>query len=188
LQFNHFKFTNVDKIFLTLEIPWESIRLFEKRYIQTLEGPKIDVLSLKKATLNSSKINIDGNKVTFEKDLLKDGLSINSAVIFFQGVNNLGADGFVEKVRSNDEEIDVYIYDSNPNTEFKGQIRNGKVKIPTFGMGFEELFSILEQSNVISRVSVYSFLITNKESFYSLIGEKRLNFEDVIQSLKNFGK
>lgn len=180
----------MSRITLTLEYPWESIRSFRERYIRTVEGPKIDVLSLKKAELNSNKITVNSRVVSFDHDLLKSEIGSKS-IIFFHGVNDNGADGFVKNIRSEDEEIDIYYYDSNPTIGLKGY-SNGDIKIPTFGMEYEELFNILEESGVINRVSVFSFIILNKGAFYELSGDKRRTMDEVLEimaiQLKNAEK
>ena len=85
-------------ISLTLEIPWESVRTFNKQFIRTAEGPRIDILSLKKAELNSNKISIKSKQISFDEDLLKSPFHLKST-IYFKGVNNSGADGFVKNIR-----------------------------------------------------------------------------------------
>lgn len=175
-------------ITLTLDFPWESIRTYTERHVKTKEGPRIDVISLSKALLNSpKKISIDNHIVKFDEDLLRNGITINSPIIYFQGVNFDGADGFVKNVKYHEEQIEIYYYDSNPVIGLKSY-SYGEIKIPTFGMDFNELFNILEETSVIRRISVFSFLILNKDAFYKLSGCKRLSFAEALETIKSIAK
>lgn len=167
----------------TLKYDWNEIRNFTERYIPTLEGVKIEIISLKKAEINSKNIEISGTKIKFDNNLLKTKRIGN--ILYFEKVNNLGADGFVKSIDVENEVITFDFFDSRSPIYPVKVVTKGIHTMPTFGYSFEDLFTLLENSNVILRISIYAFLVIDKDSFYRLLNLKSMTLDEFIEYFRD---
>jgi hypothetical protein len=170
---------------ITLPFEWSDARNSPKRYVTSLEGVEVDLLTLTKVDLNK-KLDHDGCFIYFKDEQVVKGNSKLSVDEFLK-TNPLRIYG-VGSYKSH-----CAIYGFNPHEELlsvsftdnvSGVNTVKKTTLKTFGYTQEEILNLIESTGVIKRACLDAFIVVSREGFYSWMGEEFMTGELFFEKLK----
>jgi hypothetical protein len=170
---------------LTLPFNWSEAKESPLRYVTTIEGVIVDLLTLTKVDLND-KLKYEGNLIYFEdKQVVKGNSSLS--VIDYLKDNPLRLSG-VGPYKSHctivnyDQVKEILTVKFTDNLYSTNLVKEKNLR--TFGYSKEELLNLIESTGVIKRACLTTFVVINREPFYSWLGDEFMTENLFIENLK----
>ena len=173
---------------ITLPFEWKDARNHHSRFVTSLEGYQIDLLNLTKVFLNK-QLDYDGNKIHFKSNRVV--MPFNSKItveeylsnkpLVMNGIGQFSSHVVIKNVSYDKEIIHAYFLDKVSGLSYA----NKSLKLRTFGYPIEVILNKIEEIGTIYRATKDSFVVLNREDFYSWIGEELLTRDIYIERLIN---
>lgn len=170
---------------ITLPFDWSEARKSPDRYVYSLEGIKVDLLTLAKVDLNK-KLDHDGRQIHFKEEQVVKGESsmslddyLKSKPLRLIGVGNYKSHCVIHRFHSKEELFDVSFTDNFLNTNVVK-----KTSLRTYGYSQDELLDLMESVGAIKRACKDAFIVISREGFYAWMGEPFMTGELFFEHLK----
>ena len=157
----------------------------QERYVTSLEGITVDLLTLTKVDLNN-KLDYDGNVIRFKSEQVVKRNSLLSVSEFLQdnplrlsGVGIFKSHCVIKGFNDKEEVLDGRFTDN-----FFGANVVKNISLKTFGYSPIEIIKLIESTGVIKRACRNAFIVLNKELFYKWMGEEFMTGELFFEYLK----
>lgn len=174
---------------ITLPFDWSEARNSPERYVYSLEGIKVDLLTLTKVDLNK-QLDHDGCQIHFIEEQIAGLKSPMKSEEFLKtnpfrliGVGIYKSHCTINGFNSETEMLSVTFTDN-----FYGANAVKRTTLRSFGYTQDKLLDLIESTGAIKRACRSAFIVINREAFYAWMGEEFMTGEMFIEKLKGFLK